>query len=246
VTAPGQSRGGAAADGLLGLRLRGVVKEYPGGVHALRGVDLEIAPGELVAIVGPSGSGKTTLLQIMSTLDRPTSGDVYVDGRDVSGARDEQLAALRAHRIGFVFQAFHLLDGIGAVDNVANGLLYTGRSAAQRRARAREALERVGLGHRLDHRANQMSGGEQQRTAIARALVHDPRIIIADEPTGNLDPLISWEIIQLLLRINDLGVTVLMATHNADVVTSLRKRVVALEEGRVIRDEVGGIYHRVD
>jgi putative ABC transport system ATP-binding protein len=235
VTAPEQSLNGAAADGFLGLRLRGVVKEYPGGVHALRGVDLEIAPGELVAIVGPSGSGKTTLLQIMSTLDRPTSGDVYVDGRDVSGARDEQLAALRAHRIGFVFQAFHLLDGIGAVDNVANGLLYTGRSAAQRRARAREALERVGLGHRLEHRANQMSGGEQQRTAIARAIAGRPAVVFADEPTGNLDSRTGAEIVALLRQLNADGSTLVVITHDPEVARSFRRQI-HMRDGAIVSD----------
>jgi putative ABC transport system ATP-binding protein len=235
VTAPEQSLNGAAADGFLGLRLRGVVKEYPGGVHALRGVDLAITPGELVAIVGPSGSGKTTLLQIMSTLDRPTSGDVYIDGHDVSGARDDQLAALRAHRIGFVFQDFHLLDGIGAVDNVANGLLYTGRSAAQRRERAREALERVGLGHRLEHRANQMSGGEQQRTAIARAIAGRPAVVFADEPTGNLDSRTGAEIVALLRELNSDGSTLVVITHDPEVARSF-PRQIHVRDGAILSD----------
>jgi putative ABC transport system ATP-binding protein len=229
------SDGSGAADRRLGLRARGVAKEYPGGVHALRGVDLAIAPGELVAIVGPSGSGKTTLLQIMSTLDRPTSGDVYVDGRDVSGARDDQLAALRAHRIGFVFQAFHLLDGIAAVDNVANGLLYTGRSAAKRRERACEALERVGLGHRLEHRANQMSGGEQQRTAIARAIAGRPAVVFADEPTGNLDSRTGAEIVELLRELNADGSTLVVITHDPEVACSF-PRQIHMRDGAIVSD----------
>jgi putative ABC transport system ATP-binding protein len=227
------SNGSGAANGFSGLRLRGVVKEYPGGVHALRGVDLAIAQGELVAIVGPSGSGKTTLLQIMSTLDRPTSGDVYFDGRDMTAARDDELAALRAHRIGFVFQDFHLIDGIGAVDNVANGLLYTGRPARERRQRARDALQRVGLGHRLEHRPNQMSGGERQRTAIARAIAGRPAVVFADEPTGNLDSRTGAEIVGLLHELNADGSTLVVITHDADVARSF-PRQLHVRDGEIL------------
>jgi putative ABC transport system ATP-binding protein len=222
-------------DRFSGLRLQGVVKEYPGGVHALRGVDLAIADQELVAVVGPSGSGKTTLLQIMSTLDRPTRGDVHFDGRQVSDARDDELAALRAHRIGFVFQDFHLIDGIGAVDNVANGLLYTGRAARERRERARDALRRVGLGHRLEHRANQMSGGERQRTAIARAIAGRPAVVFADEPTGNLDSQTGAEIVDLLRELNSDGSTLVVITHDTEVARSF-PRQIHVRDGEILAD----------
>jgi putative ABC transport system ATP-binding protein len=235
MTALETSVNGGPANGRSRLRVRDVVKQYPGGVRALRGVDLAIAHGELVAIVGPSGSGKTTLLQIMSTLERPSSGDVYFDGRDVSGARDDELAALRAHRIGFVFQDFHLIDGIGAVDNVANGLLYTGRRAAERRERARDALRRVGLGHRLEHRANQMSGGEQQRTAIARAIAGRPAVVFADEPTGNLDSRTGAEIVELLRELNADGSTIVVITHDADLARSFPRRI-HVRDGAIVSD----------
>ena len=218
------------------LTLHHVVKEYPGGVTALAGVSLAIRSGELVAIVGPSGSGKTTLLQIMGTLDRPSRGEVVIDGFDIGAASDDQLSALRARRIGFVFQQFYLLDGMSAVDNVAGGLLYSGQPLAERRRRAREALERVGLGHRLDHRPTQLSGGEKQRTAIARALVGRPSIVFADEPTGALDSRTGASIIELLSELNEAGTTIVVITHDNELAERFPRRV-AMRDGEIVHDD---------
>ena len=218
------------------LDLRGITKSYPGGVHALRGVDLRVERGELIAIVGPSGSGKTTLLQIMGTLDRPTEGDVTIDGYDAGEATDNELSALRARRMGFVFQQFYLLDGMTAVDNVAGGLLYNGIPPRERRDLSRGSLERVGLGHRLDHRPNQLSGGEKQRTAIARAIVGRPAIVFADEPTGALDTRTGREIIELLLELNRTeGTTLVIITHDTELAASL-PRQVQMRDGLVVHD----------
>lgn len=218
------------------LDLRAVTKHYPGGVKALRGIDLTVHAGELIGVVGPSGSGKTTLLQIMGTLDRPTSGEVIVDGYDASTASDDELSALRAHRIGFVFQQFYLLDGMSAVDNVAGGLLYNGIPPAKRRERAREALTRVGLGHRLEHRPNQLSGGEKQRTAIARAVVGRPSIVFADEPTGALDTKTGKDIIELLRELNADGATLVIITHDLDVASALGRQV-QMRDGEIVHDD---------
>jgi putative ABC transport system ATP-binding protein len=219
------------------ILLRDVVKEYPGDppTRVLHGVDLAVTQGELLAIVGPSGSGKSTLLHIMGTLDRPTSGDVRIAGHDVASLADRQLSALRAREIGFVFQQFFLLPGMTAFDNVADGLVYTGRRLRDRRARAREALERVGLGHRLDYNAEKLSGGERQRVAIARALVGEPSVVLADEPTGNLDSRSGGALVELLHELNADGSTIVVITHDHDIAASLRRQVV-LRDGLIEAD----------
>jgi putative ABC transport system ATP-binding protein len=217
------------------LELVDVHKSYPGGVEALRGVSLAVAEGELVAIVGPSGSGKSTLLHVMGTLERPSAGVVRVAGHDAGTMSDRELAALRAHRIGFVFQQFFLLDGMSALENVATGLLYAGVGAAQRRAAAREALERVGLGHRLEQASAKLSGGERQRVAIARALLGSPAIVFADEPTGNLDSRTSEGILALLGELHGQGATILVITHEREIAAAFPRRI-ALRDGRVESD----------
>jgi putative ABC transport system ATP-binding protein len=225
----------AAPDG-ASLRMREVVKSYPGGVDALRGVSVEIDAGDQVAIVGPSGSGKTTMLTILGTLERPTGGQVTVGSRDVVTASDAELSGLRAHEIGFVFQGFHLQDAMTALDNVATGMLYTGAPLRDRRAAAQVALEEVGLGHRLDHRPKQLSGGERQRVAIARALAKRPTIILADEPTGNLDTRSGSEVISLLHRLAAGGATLMLITHDEHVAETFSRRIL-MRDGELVGDE---------
>lgn len=232
----------AAPQRPLAVRLEDVSKLYPTGKQALANVDIHIPEGDFAFLVGPSGAGKSTLIRLLVRDEEATAGLVEVAGRDLGSMRRRDVPRLR-REIGIVFQDFRLLPRKTVRENVAFALEVTGTPRRLMRPAVDRVLALVGLVDQADQRPGQLSGGEQQRTAIARAMVHGPRLIIADEPTGNLDPLISWEIIQLLLRINAMGTTVLMATHNAEVVTALRKRVVALEDGRVVRDEVGG-YHR--
>jgi putative ABC transport system ATP-binding protein len=204
-------------------------------VHALRGVSFSVTEGELVSVVGPSGSGKSTLLHLMGTLDRPTSGDIIVAGHRVSALSDRELSSLRAHHIGFVFQQYHLLSSLTALDNVAEGLLYTGHPLAERRALAEIALRRVGMGHRLDQVAAKLSGGEMQRVATARALVGDPAIVLADEPTGNLDSKNSDTILELIRELHASGATIVVITHNRTIAESF-PRVVGLLDGQIDYD----------
>jgi putative ABC transport system ATP-binding protein len=226
----------ASEAGDVALELRDVGKEYPGGVHALRRVSVDILRGDQVAVVGPSGSGKTTMLTILGTLERPTTGEVRVTGRDVVKASDSDLAGLRAFEIGFVFQGFHLQDSMSALDNVANGMLYTGAPLRERREAAKGALERVGLGQRITHRPQQLSGGEKQRVAIARAIAKHPTIILADEPTGNLDSKSGQAVLELLHELAAEGATLALITHDDHVAETFARRL-QMRDGEIVGDD---------
>ena len=222
----------------MSIRLTDVAKEYPGGVTALHAVTLDMEDGDRVAIVGPSGSGKTTMLTILGTLERATSGQVEIEGTKVTEASDKALAGLRAHRIGFVFQAFHLQESMSALDNVANGMLYMGTPLRQRRAIAREALGSVGLSHRVEFKPQQLSGGERQRVAIARAIAKRPSIVLADEPTGNLDSRSGGGVIDLLHELAAGGATLVLITHDPAIAATFPRRL-HMRDGEITDDERG-------
>ena len=219
------------------IKLENVIKTYWMGkveVHALRGVSLSINKGEMISIIGASGSGKSTLMNVIGCLDKPTSGEYLLDGADVGRLNDNKLAELRSKKLGFVFQDYNLLSRATAAANVELPLIYSG--AQRKRSRALDALERVGLGERAKHKPTELSGGEQQRVAIARALVNNPAVILADEPTGNLDSMVTNEIISIFHKLNQDGITVILVTHEMDVAAQTR-RTIRLLDGQVTSDE---------
>ena len=209
---------------------------------ALENVNLTVDRGEFLSIMGPSGCGKSTLLNIMGLLDAPTTGTVEINGTHTEGMKDKQLAAFRNKTLGFVFQSFHLINSLNVMDNVELPLLYRRIGSGERKRLAKEVLEKVGLSHRMNHFPTQLSGGQCQRVAIARAIIGHPEIILADEPTGNLDPKNSWEIMKLLEKINEGGTTILVVTHNREIVNEMRKRVVTMKKGVIVSDEEKGGY----
>ena len=221
----------------IALRLEAISKVYPGPptVHALSDVSISVFTGELLGIIGSSGSGKTTLLHIMGTLSTPSSGSMFIDGKNVVGMSDDQLSGVRSQRIGFIFQEFFLLPGFTALENVANGLLYSGTSSEERKERAFEILGKVGLGHRSNHLPNELSGGEQQRVAVARALINNPSFVLADEPTGNLDSENTLSLMRLFSNLNEEGTTVILITHDLEVSESAQRKIT-LRDGRIYSD----------
>ena len=221
------------------IELKDIMKTYQMGdsiVHALYHVNLEIGLGEFTSIMGPSGSGKSTLMNVIGCLDRPTSGQYFLDGKEIGGYDDDELARTRNQKIGFVFQNFNLLPRLSALVNVALPLVYAGVPEGERLKRARETLTAVGLGERVDHRPNEMSGGQRQRVAIARALINNPAIIMADEPTGNLDSKSSYEIMDIFRQLNDAGKTIVMVTHEPDI-AERTKRIIQMVDGKIVKDE---------
>jgi putative ABC transport system ATP-binding protein len=221
------------------ITLKDITKQYQMGdqtVHALQGVDLHIERNELVAFIGASGSGKSTMMNIVGCLDRPSGGTYFLNGKDVATMASDDLAQVRNEEIGFIFQSFHLLPRHTALDNVAQPLIYRGIPPAERKRMAREALEHVGLGSRTHHRPNELSGGQRQRVAIARALVGKPSILLADEPTGNLDSATTREILALIKDVHQAGQTVVMVTHEPDIANQCQ-RIVRLQDGRVLSDQ---------
>ncbi len=223
------------------IALEDVSKRYPNGTDALRDIDLRIEPGDFVFVVGSSGAGKSTLNRLLIREELPTTGRVVVDGQDVAKLPRGNVPHLR-RKVGIVFQDFKLLPTKTVRENVAFALIVTGHDSRTVREETDRALSLVGLMQRRDHFPRQLSGGEQQRAAIARALAMRPKVLVADEPTGNLDPVTTWEIIKLLVRVNELGTTLIVATHNAEIVNALRRRVVHLDHGRIVRDEREGLY----
>jgi putative ABC transport system ATP-binding protein len=222
------------------IELSDIAKTYRMGnveICALCGVSLRVGPGELIAVMGPSGSGKSTLMNVIGCLDRPTAGSYRFEGREISDLTDDELAAVRNIKIGFVFQSFNLLPRFSALKNVEVPLIYSGVSGRLRRERAAPVLERVGLGERMHHKPSELSGGQQQRVAIARALVNNPPLILADEPTGNLDSRSGEEILNIITDLNKQGVTIMIVTHDRDVAARC-KRIINLKDGRIVSDQV--------
>ncbi|TCS74177.1 cell division transport system ATP-binding protein [Effusibacillus lacus] len=223
------------------IEMQDVWKTYPNGVSALNGIDVKIDRGEFVYVVGPSGAGKSTFIKLMYREEKPTKGTIFVNGFNVDRIRERKIPLMR-RQIGVVFQDFKLLPQLTAAENVAFAMEVIEAPRKKIKQRVKEVMELVGLGDKLNNLPNQLSGGQQQRVAIARALVNNPAVIIADEPTGNLDPDTSWEIMQLLNKINDHGTTIVMATHNKEVVNTMKRRVLAIEDGKIVRDERQGVY----